>query len=129
MGGVGGIGLEVMLVALGLKGHRCPQREGRWWHWGCSDIGGIGVEGTLVCPQHGGVGGIGVGGTLVSPKWGMLMGLGLEGHWCPQHGGVGGIGVGSDIGGIGVGNDVGGIGIEGTSATPKWGTLVALGWK
>ena len=44
-------------------------------------------------------------------------------------GDVGGIGVGSDIGGIGVGNDVGGIGIEGTSATPKWGTLVALGLK
>ena len=38
------LGLEVMLVALGLKG--------RW------------------CPQHGGVGGIGVGGSLVSPKWG-----------------------------------------------------------
>ena len=27
------LGLEVMLVALGLKEHWCPQSGGRWWHW------------------------------------------------------------------------------------------------
>ena len=72
---------------------------------------------------------------LVSPKWGMLVGLGwrniggiglegtlvalgLEGRWCPQSGGCRWDWVGSDVGGIGA---------EGTSVSPTWGTLVALG--
>ena len=101
MGDVGGIGSEVTLVALGLEECWCPQSMGCWWHWVGSDIGGIGV-----------------GGTLVSPKWGTLVALGLEGRWCPQSGGRWWDWVGSDIGGIGVGSDVGGIGAEGTLVSP-----------
>ena len=48
-----GLGLEVVLVALGLRGRRCV-------------------------PNMGGVGGIGVEGTSVSPKWGTLVALGWK---------------------------------------------------
>ena len=49
------MGLEVVLVALGLEGHQCPQNGGHWWDWGWRDVG--------------------------VPKVGDIGGIGLEGHW------------------------------------------------
>ena len=45
---------------IGLEGTLVSQRWGHWCHWVGSDIGDIGLEGTLVSPML---------GTLVSLGW------------------------------------------------------------